>query len=422
MATNQLYQQIEKISEKFPRWMAEDWSLATDFIKRGEVTNVNERDFIIPFETQVGGRVGTYDPQFGDMGRGTSMKGGKMVASYFNLRLNFEIDDLTMKATATKDRAPRSPFKEAMRQAMPEFMTYVDKFFHGDGTAVLATAVAHDSSSGVSVYTLDALFQAQRLRRGQFLTIYNNGLTAPKSSSTLFINSIDNFNRKIYLSGVVPGAAADDKMCFEGVSGASPAGLKGLYYWNSVALSGTTAGINRATEPEIISNYVNAGGAISPEHIMALYHRTLMRRGTTANNMLGLVPPAQQAAIWANVMSIQRIDISGTQAQAVDRLPKLGGKGKKSFMYGDIPHYVDIHQESDRIDYIIPELWGRARLDEMKFFDTPGSGQKFFRLYGASGAPAGGFWFSLTVNEDFYCTDPGAQGVIYGLTLPALYA
>lgn len=421
MASNQLYQQSEKVRAQMPYWMLQDWNLCTDFIKKGEVETVSERDYRIPYMVTLGGRVGTYDPQFGDMGRGTAMTGGVMIASYFNLRLNFEIDYLAMKATATKDRAIKNPFKEAIKSAIPEFMLYIDKFFHNDGTAVLATATAQ-STSTTTTYTCDNVFGTQHLRRGQFVTVYDSTLTTVKSASTLYITGIDTIQRKVYLSGAVPSAANTDKICFEGVSGSSPTGLRGLYYWNSYATSGTTAGVNRANEPQIISKYVNVGSStVDQTHVMALYHRILMDRGAVANEMLGLCPPAQQAAIYANVMAIQRVDLGNTRAEAVDRLPKLGGKGKKAFMFGDIPHYVDIHQDQTRIDYIIPRQYGRARLDEMKFFETPGTNNRFFQLYGASGAPANGVWFGLTVNEDFYNIDAGAQGVLYGCALPTLY-
>jgi hypothetical protein len=421
MATNQLFQQSEKVRAQMPYWMLQDWNLCTDFIKKGEVETVSERDYRIPYATGLGGSLGTYDPQFGDMGRGSAMQGGVMIASYFNLRLNFEIDYLSIKATATKDRAIKNPFKEAIKSAIPEFMLYGDKLFHGSGTATLGVGTNHALTGGVSVYTLDTNFGTQRLRRYQPVTVYDTTLANVKSAGALHIAAIDTLARKVYLSGAVVGAANDDKICLSGVSGASPIAQRGLYYWNSYATSGLTAGVNRALEPQIISKYVNVNGTVDQTHVMALYHRILMDRGTVANEMLGLCPPAQQAAIYANIMAIQRVDLGNTRAEAVDRLPKLGGKGKKAFMFGDIPHYVDIHQDATRIDYIVPRLWGRARLDEMKFFETPGTNNRFFQLYGGSGAPANGVWFSLTVNEDFYVTDAGAQGVLYGCSLPTLY-
>jgi hypothetical protein len=285
---------------------------------------------------------------------------------------------------------------------------------------VLATATAHSSASGVSVYTLDSEFGAQRLRRGQFVTVYNNALTTILSASSLYITGVNTQAKTIALSGIVPGAGATDKFCFEGVSGTSPAGIRGLYYWISSATSGITAGVDRALEPAIISKSVDAaGGTLLGELVMAVYHRILNDRGEVANGLLGISSPAQQAFVYSNVMSIQNYDLAQSSTRAVDRVPEL--KGKKSFMWGDVAHYVDIHQSRTRNDYMVPDQWGIARLDEEKFFQTPGTSQRFFPLYGGSGAPAAGVWFAITCDEDVYCTDPGAQGVCLNLAMPTLY-
>jgi hypothetical protein len=421
MASLTLWQQSEVVRKKaFPIWQMKKFNVLTDFIKKGEVEQIGERDFRIPFQKTFGGRVGAYDPQMGDMGRGSQPTGDKLVGSYFSLRLNFELDMLAIKATQDRKVALSDPFKDSVARGFYEFQLYLDKFYHSDGTALLATASNHSSSSGVSVYTLTNTFGTQRLRRGQYVNVYGAGLTTLKSANTLYITGMNSTARTVTLSGVVPGASTTDTITFEGVSGNSPTGLRGLYYWVSSATSGTTAGINRANEPEIISESVTASSGFTADVPMAIYHRILNRRGEVANGLLGISSPTQQAAVYNNVMSIQNYDLAKSSAQAVDRLPAL--KGKKSFVWGDLPHYVDIHQDASRNDYIVPEMLGRARLDEMKFFQTPGSNQRFFPLYGGSGAPAAGVWFGLTVDEDLYCIDPGSMGTVGSLPQTGFYA
>ncbi len=39
----------------------------------------------------------------------------------------------------------------------------------------------------------------------------------------------------------------------------------------------------------------------------------------------------------------------------------------------------------------------------------------------ADGAPAAGTWFSIVSNEDWYCVDPGSNGVLYGCSIPTGY-
>ena len=424
MATNTLWQQSEVVRQKaFPEWMEKKFNVFTDFVQKGEVEQIGERNFRVPTKLTFGGRAGTYDPQMGDMGRGSSPTGTVMIQSYFNARLNFEFDALQIKATQSKKTAIQNPFLQTVADGFREFMLYWDKWIHSNGTAQLATANAYSNTSGVTVYTLTSNFGAALLRRGQFVNVYDSTFTTLKSAGTLFINGLATRARQIVLSGVVPNAAATDIICFEGVSGPSPAGPRGLQYWISSATSGTTAGINRATELQIISKSVNANnGAYTPEMVMASYHQVLSDRGEVATGLMGLVAPPQQAQVYSNVMAIQIYDLAKSEAQAVDRLPAL--KGKKSFMWGDMPHYVDIHQDTTRADYVLPSYFGTARLAPTDFFMTPGkTGEqaRFFTLYGGSGAPASGVWFSLTKDEDLYNIDPGAQAYTYNLPLPTLY-
>lgn len=418
MASDYLYQQSEKVRKILPLWQTKRWNLALDFVKRGEVERVGERDFRIPFDTQLGGRLGTYNLNMGDMGRGSAPKGNVMIQSFFNLRLNFELPKLAIDATKNKEvSVGQSPFKKATTGAIPEFITYLDKLLHSTGSAALATGATHSLVSGNSQYVLESNFKANRLRRGQYVTVYDTTLATLKATN-LYVDRIS-WPKTVVLSGAVPSAANTDVLCLDGVSGASPTAMRGLYYWIDYATSGTTAGINRATEPEIVTNSVNAAGGITHEHAMLLFHKTFERCGEAAEEALGLCPIAQEAAIYANVMSIQNFDISSWRGDMIDRLPAL--KGKKFFKFGNNPMYRDIHQDQSRIDYIRPSTWGRSVLNDLDWFELPGSNQRFFHLTGASGAPAAGVWFGFTADYDFYNTAPREQGVIYGLTLGTSY-
>jgi hypothetical protein len=122
------------------------------------------------------------------------------------------------------------------------------------------------------------------------------------------------------------------------------------------------------------------------------------------------------------MIAIQMALIEGDKANVYDRLPKL--KGKKFFMWGDVAHYVDIHQDATPVPYIVPSDWGRARLSATDFFETPGKNgpdARFIQLMAASGGPAAGVWFGLTKDDDLYCINPGEQGLINNLPLSNFY-
>jgi hypothetical protein len=401
--------------------MEMNFNVLSDFINKGEVEIVGERDYRIPFKKTFGGRMGHYDNQLGDMGRGSSPTGDVMLQSFFSMRLNFEFDQLQIKATTNKKVSIQNPFLQCIADGVREFELLWDKVIHGNGTAVLATSNGYSTASGTSVYTMTNAFGTQLLRRGQFYTIYDSTLTTIKSAGVLYASQINTQARTLALSGIVPGGAAGDLICFEGVSGANPAGPRALKYWISNAQSGVTAGIDRSLENQIVSKSVDGTNGLTTEAVMALYDRILMDRGEVPN-LLGLAAPAQRAYAYSQMIAIQMALVEGSKANVFDRMPKL--KGKKFFMWGDVPHYIDIHQDATVVPYINPSDWGRARLAPTGFFETPGkSGQdaRFIQLMGASGGPAAGVWFGLTKDDDLYCTNPGEQGLIYNLPLGTFY-
>jgi hypothetical protein len=423
MASNTLWQQSEVVrKELFPKWMEMDFMVLSDFIDKGEVEIVGERDYRVPFQKTFGGRFGHYDNQLGDMGRGSSPTGDAMLQSFFSVRLNFEFDNLQIKATTNKKVAIKSPFLQCIADGFREMELIWDKVIHGDGTAKLATASAHSSSSGVSVYTLTNAFGTQLLRRGQFYNVYDSTLTTLKSANTLYATQINTQARTVTFSGIVPSAAATDVICFEGVSGANPAGPRGLKYWVSNASSGLTANIDRSVENQIIAKSVDGTNGFNTDVVMALYDRIFMDRGAVPT-LLGIAAPAQRAFAYTQMMAIQMSLIEGEKVNAFDRLPKL--KGKQSFTWGGVPHYVDIHQDATIVPYIVTKDWGKARLAPTGFYETPGrsgADARFIQLMAASGAPAAGVWFGLTKDDDLYCINPGEQGLIYNLPLSSFYA
>lgn len=419
MPSDFLWAQSEVVRTKvFPKFYTAKWNMALDLIKRGEVEQIGERDYRIPFELSPGGDFGTYDPNFGDMGRGSAAKGDKFVSSFYNVALRYELPHLADMATEKGRLSVKKVFKDTVKGALPEMMLYLDKTLHSNGTAVLATAISQATVSGATEYTLDTNIGPQLLRRNMPITVYNNALSTQKDT-TRRISWIDFNTRKIRLTGTVPSAANDDKITFAGVAGSSPAGFKGLDYYISESTSGSTLGITRANEPEIVSSYVNvSSAAITVEHGMFLLHKMLNRRGELADEMVGLAGTAQQAAIYSDLIALQNMDIANSN-RYLDRLP--AGLRKKSFVFCTVPHTVDIHQANDRILWLLPSTWGRAVLKDISFFQNPGSDMRFFPLYGGSGAPAAGVWFAVTCDHDYYCVDPGGQGLLYNVGKPTLY-
>lgn len=423
MASNTLWQQSEAFRKKaFPLWMEADYGVLSDFISKGEVEQVGERDYKIPFELTPGGIFGHWDPQMGDMGPGSSPTGDFLTQSFYTMSLNYQFDMMQIKATE-KPIGVKNPFTQCIANGYRELQMLWDKTIHGTGTAQLAQAQAHSSGTGVSVYTMTNAFGTQLLRIGQFYTIYDSTLATIKSNAVLWVTQINTQARTVTLSGIVPNAAATDAFCFKGVSGPSPVGPRGLKYWNNPATTGFTAGINRANQNQIVAKSVDGSNGFNTDVILALHDRIFMDRGEVPN-MIGIVAPAQRAYAYAQMQAIQQVLVEGSSVKAFDRLPKL--KGKEVFDWGGVTHYVDIAQDQTTAAYIVPSDWGRARLgnEGPGFFQIPGKSgydSRFFNLVGASGAPAAGVWFSIVQCDDLYCLNPGQSGVVTNLPPGNLY-
>lgn len=125
-----LFLQSEKIRPQLENWLPKFKSRIYTKIANKNVEKMSERDYRIPYLLTNGGKVGTYDPNMGGLGRGSSATGGYMVSTWFPLRLNFELSELETIATEDKEKAIKSKFKMAMASAMPEFALYLDKFWN----------------------------------------------------------------------------------------------------------------------------------------------------------------------------------------------------------------------------------------------------------------------------------------------------
>ena len=94
MASNTLWQQSEKLrTKKFPEWMEADFKVLTDFISKGEVETVGERDYRIPLQKDFWRPARALRPAVGRYGAVQSSTGNVMFQSFFSMRLNFEFDE-----------------------------------------------------------------------------------------------------------------------------------------------------------------------------------------------------------------------------------------------------------------------------------------------------------------------------------------
>lgn len=415
-SSNALYEQAERIAPKFPYWYSK-LDVASNLIKKGENLRISERDLRIPVKTQTGMTFGTYNPNEGSLGRGGYMTGVSMISTFFPLKAAFELPQLAIEATKTSEQAGKNVFREALTDGIPEFTRQVDMAWHAaSGNALLGTAVATATVSGNTVYTMDSNFGVKLLRRGMRVNVYDATSVTPRVGNPYMIQSINFGNKKVTLAGTVPGSVATDVFLYEGTSGANPVGLHGLPYFNDFTTSGTTLGIDRALEPEIQSNGVDCTAGLNHQQALLLLHKIYDRRGEMADGLVGLCSTNAQYTIVGEIMNIARYDIDNGNTMK-DLLPDVTTK----FKFGGVGQMLDNAQNQSRIDFINPKNWGRGELTPLDFYKLPGSGERFFAPYGGDGGIAAGVLFYLCMMADFYCYDPGAEGVLYNIAINTGY-
>lgn len=418
----ELYQQSEVINPKIQGWVNRIATL-TNLIPKKPV-RISERDFRLPALVAEAGIEGTYNPNGGEVGRGQNEQGTVMIVPFYPYRMAWELTQSAMDATETSEQALVSNFKNVMKKAPRQFADFIDRTFFTDGTPVLARAVATATVGGVTTYTLDNTFGPNRLRRGQFVNPYSADLTTARVTSvtalgTSRITSVAWQTNTITLADLITAAAATDALTWTGLSGASPVGPYGLYYWNSSAQTGTTATLDRAAEPEVQSNSVSGAAGLSYILGLNLFHTILRRRGgdESMQGMLGIASLNAHAAAVGQVMNIQRIDLpNGPTNEMKDLLPSIN----LDFPFAGIKHKVTPLQDATRLDWISPsKTWGIGRMSDTKFYEQ--GGQRFFPTYGTGGSPNASTWFAMTCNQNFFCENPGAQGFVSAIPIDAAY-
>lgn len=409
--------QMEKVRSKLQE-IFETSAKASAMVKRtAEVEQISTRDYRIPLVVANGGDYGTFDPDGGDMGRGSGPQFVHMIGTYFPVKFAVELTSLQMYATATSERAVAKVFARAMKTAMSEFQAYDDASFHGKADAVFATATAQATVGGFTQFTLDTVRATQLCRRGAKCHVYDTTLATQRAGGPFRITAVDTQNNKVTMSATIAAAAATDKLLFDGVSGATPAWKKGLYLFNDDTASGNLLSLSKSANPEIIASRVNANSAtLNAAHAMFLIDQMTQRRDNLGN-LKGLAHQKQRTA-WYQ-LGIQISEWSrGKSDEMIDIVPKQGSDGLAQFSFGGIIHMVDKHQNRDRIDWFDPKMMGRAVLKDLDYHTV--EGRRLFELRGASGGVAAGMIFYLEQLEDWVNFDPGAGGYIDNLAIPAL--
>ncbi len=426
--------QLETVRQKFPKFYTDADTVVNAVVKpakagRHQISTWNTGSlsaFRIPVQQYEGGVFKAVDLNNGDLGDGNMQTFQYMTIGYFALALNWMLPTLSMYATQNNQQAIVNVWKDALKAAVPAMTNYSDILFHTAGDGILATGSGSGAApSGTNpTYNLESNFGPQRLQLGQTVDVYNAAGSSSKGTN-LIVTGVNFPSKTVTLSGTVTAPANDDVIAVAGLSATLAAGScrLGLYNFNSSTASGSTLGLSRTTVTELVTPSVDASSAsLTPAFALQLKDLLIQRRSPDSyKGAVGIAHMAQRAAAFFTGDAIAEWQIRGNSVgESLDRVPTNSNEDS-DFTFGTVKHMVSKRQNRSRIDWVVPDQWGRVNLQEMDFFKRGSDGSYVFENRSSSGTVKTAMFFSLIATDNIYCADPGSGGIIQSLAIPSGY-
>lgn len=377
------------------------------------VQTPNSADFRAPFIWQPPGMAGIFSSAGGSLGTGSGYKVDQFVQTTKEFKIGVALNQDVIDST-TGSKALRNAVKENMKQAMRNYRRMEDVMWHNlTGTQGL---IALASAYGTNVYTCDTEFGANLPQVGQPVEQFSNDLQTHRTTGTTpddlpIVTAINKETRTVTLDGADGSPAADDYLAFQGV-GATPASHHGIYAFNNVATTGTLLGVNRATIPEINSNYVDGSSGLTIELGYQILTKIRQRRGN-APKLTGFAAPAQLLAIYQ-----LGITISNWNRSAGDKMIDVMPQDAESLPFCGTNIFRDIHASKKRIDWTSLKDWARVYSKDVGYYRDL-NGNMFFEGRNASGTVIATHTFYIWSKFNYVNIDPGVGGFAFDLPIPA---
>jgi len=405
--------ELERVRDKVPTLFERDDTFYST-IEKKDVEVISTRDMRVPLELRPGGDFSAFDPDGGDLGRGDGPTYDKAVVNAFNMKFACEWTAKSEWGNDDSRKAVLKTFRRLLSTSMAEFRRQVDSQCLTSGNGVLGTISAVSTSSGTDTYTLGTDgFGARLLRFGQRINVYDTTLATNRTAGgEVKISFMDYPNKQIKVPAV-SGATATDLVVVAGVSGASPTWFQGVPYHHSSASTGTWLGFDRSLTPEIRANSVSASGSLALPFARLALNKIGDRVGM--ENM-------KKATAWMHPCQKQAYEELG---QLVSIIHKQASDEALDLYFGDsmqmagAPIKTHFSWDKTRIDFVVPEVWGRAELHAADFYEV--EGRRLFEVRGLSGGVATSTVFYIVAAFNTFVSNPAICSYISGLTVPTGY-
>lgn len=384
--------------------------------KREDVELVGRRTIRAAKKMTPGGQFRTFNPDGGDMGRGSGARYEVTTMTTLPLLLALEKTKSAMWETEQSELAIKNAVQEQLMDGVSEFATHCDRHLMTNGNGVLATVL---SGQGTATLVMTTPNGSRWLREGNNYTVYPANLAAPRGMVEIDLNDTTTRTVTIVNSPVNPVVANilnTDVFLVDNISGASPAWINGIRYHHNSANTGFWMGLNRATFPQLRTVEVAAGGPLVPTHFRQLKNRMALLRDDCfkTGSWSWLLAPAQQQAYEELSLQITTRRRDGTNRQGpelMDNVDELEIDGMEAL--------VSSNADPSIIDLVRWDNWWRGETVEFGLYTVDEIDT--FPIYGASGGIAAADIMYFCQLAQWGVDDPRMAGYISGLTVPTGY-
>jgi len=386
-------------------------------IEKKDVEIISARQMRGPLEIRPGGKFRFYNPDGGDMGRGSGPKFDKFVLTAQHILYAVEYTILTQWVTDDKRKAVINNVQRLLALSMREFRRHCDAMAVGSGDGVIGTVATVNSQTD---YVLDNSFGAKLIRFDQDLNVYSTDLlTRRTTAAEVTVNLHDLANKRITVSAAPTGTVVvGDKIVVSGLSATPPVGIKGVMYHHSNATTGNWLGFDRSLTPEIRANRVNGNNSALTLPLPRLALNLAADRVGTDNtgNYQAWMHPAQAQAYEELGFLITQINNPGTMNGDRNLDLYFGG----AMVMAGAPVKKSFNWHRQRIDFVNMDYWGRGELHPAGFYE-PVPGKRLYELRGTSGGLAASVIFYLAASFDLFVGNPAGCSYIDALGIPSGY-
>jgi hypothetical protein len=389
---------------------------------------VSARDMRIPLEIKPGGRFRHFNPDGGDLGRGTGPKFDKALLPSQPVLMAVEWTRKSDWVTDNARKSVLSTFRHLVATSMAEFRKHIDNLVMGAGDGVVATVTSVSTTGGKDTIvcsdsaTYGDGWDVHLLRDQGYYSIYDSTLSTRRtftggasSAGYAPIDLYDIGTKSARFNGTTGGTVAGDKVVVEGLTATPPISILGVRYHHSDSSTGSWLGLDRASIPVIRANRVNANSSA----LAMPFARVALNK---IGNRLGKDKMVTAKACM-HPCQAQAYEEAGQQVSVINKQAKEEGLNlffNDNMQLAGAPVDTYFSWNKRYIDFIVKEVWGRSEIQPVGYY-TDKNGRKFFEARSTDGGVAAADIFYLAAYFNTYVNNPAACSYISDLAIPDGY-